>query len=176
MTFLLKIAGKIDAVSEVAGRLVSWLTLILVAVVFGDVVMRYLFNSSFVFIQELEWHLFGVIFLMGASYTLLKDGHVRVDIFYQKMGPRFRDWVNLLGTIFFLLPGCAMIIITSSGFVQSSWSVLECSPDPGGIPCRFLLKSAIPAGFFLLALQGVSLGIKSAAGIMGKEIGGEGKD
>ena len=170
MKFILKISAIIDAISEFTGRAVSFLTLLLVIVVFLDVVMRYLFSSSFVFTQELEWHIFGSIFLLGASFTLLKDGHVRVDIFYQRMSPRTRAWINLLGTVFFLLPGCSMIIATSMGFIQSSWSVMECSPDPGGIPCRFLIKSTIPVGFFLLALQGVSMGIKSFFTIFGKEV------
>ncbi len=171
MEFIIKIAEKIDRLNERVGRAISWLTGIVVLVVFVDVVMRYVFNSGFVFVQELEWHLFGAIFLMGAGYTLLKDGHVRVDIIYQKLNPKAQAWISLLGTIFFLIPGCAMIIATSLGFVYNSWSVLECSPNPGGMPYRFILKSAIPAGFALLALQGLSIGIKSFFVAVGKDIG-----
>jgi len=138
-------------------------------VVFVDVVMRYAFNTSFVFTQELEWHLFAFIFLMGAGYTLLKDGHVRVDIFYQSMSAKSQAWINLLGVLFFLVPGCIMIIATSLSFVGNSWSVMEGSPDPGGIPYRFLLKACIPAGFILVLLQGFSLGIKSLLVIVGEE-------
>lgn len=140
-----------------------------VVVVFVDVVMRYAFNTSFVFTQELEWHLFAFIFLMGAGYTLLKDGHVRVDIFYQSMSAKSQAWINLLGVLFFLVPGCVMIIATSLSFVSNSWSVMEGSPDPGGIPYRFLLKACIPAGFILVLLQGISLGIKSLLVIVGAE-------
>ena len=140
-----------------------------VVVVFVDVVMRYVFNTSFVFTQELEWHLFAFIFLMGAGYTLLKDGHVRVDIFYQSMSPKSQAWINLLGVLFFLVPGCIMIIATSLSFVSNSWSVMEGSPDPGGIPYRFLLKACIPAGFILVLLQGFSLGIKSLLVIVGED-------
>lgn len=140
-----------------------------VVVVFVDVVMRYAFNTSFVFTQELEWHLFAFIFLMGAGYTLLKDGHVRVDIFYQSMSAKSQAWINLLGVLFFLIPGCVMIIATSLSFVASSWAVMEGSPDPGGIPYRFVLKACIPAGFILVLLQGISLGIKSLLTIVGKE-------
>ena len=140
-----------------------------VVVVFVDVVMRYAFNTSFVFTQELEWHLFAFIFLMGAGYTLLKDGHVRVDIFYQSMSAKSQAWINLLGVLFFLVPGCIMIIATSLSFVSNSWSVMEGSPDPGGIPYRFLLKACIPAGFILVLLQGFSLGIKSLLVIVGED-------
>lgn len=150
------------------GRAVAWATGLVVVVVFADVVMRYAFNTSFVFTQELEWHLFAFIFLMGAGYTLLRDGHVRVDIFYQRMSARSQAWINLLGVLFFLIPGCVMIIATSLSFVANSWTVMEGSPDPGGIPYRFALKACIPAGFALVLLQGISLGIKSLLTIVGK--------
>ena len=148
----------------------AWSTALVVLVVFVDVVMRYAFNTSFVFTQELEWHLFGFIFLMGAGYTLLYDGHVRVDIFYQRLSPRAQAWVNFLGVLFFLIPGCVMVIATSWNFVASSYAVLEGSPDPGGIPYRFLLKACVPVGFILLLLQGISLGIKSLLTILGEEV------
>ena len=90
-----KLSHWIDALNAWVGRVVAWATA-LVVVVFVDVVMRYAFNISFVFTQELEWHLFAFIFLMGAGYTLLKDGHVRVDIFYQNMSPKAQAWINLL--------------------------------------------------------------------------------
>jgi len=165
----------IDTLNTWVGRGVAWITFIVVLVVFADVVMRYAFNTSFVFTQELEWHLFAFIFLMGAGYTLLQDGHVRVDIIYQRLGPKAQAWINLIGVLFFLIPGCYMIIITSVSFVYNSWAVLEGSPDPGGIPYRFILKSAIPAGFVLILLQGISMGIKSVFTIMGKDMEKEGR-
>lgn len=159
----------IDSFNSWVGRGVSWATFLVVLVVFTDVVMRYAFKTSYVFIQEMEWHLFSFIFLMGAGYTLLKDGHVRVDIIYQRLGAKPRAWINLIGVIFFLIPGCYLIIATSDKFVYNAWSVLEGSPDPGGIPYRYLVKACIPAGFVLLLLQGISLGIRSFLTIIGKE-------
>ncbi|MDX1708647.1 MAG: TRAP transporter small permease subunit, partial [Desulfobacterales bacterium] len=105
MRTLQKISAKIDALNQWVGRGVAWVTLGLVLVVFVDVVMRYLFKTSFVFTQELEWHLFGFIFLIGAGYTLLHDGHVRVDIIYQRVGFKTRAWINLCGVLLFLIPG-----------------------------------------------------------------------
>jgi TRAP-type mannitol/chloroaromatic compound transport system permease small subunit len=169
MSALQTIARWIDTFNEWVGRGVAWVSLALVLVVFVDVVMRYLFKTSFVFTQELEWHLFAFIFLMGAGYTLLKDGHVRVDIFYQRLGYKARAWVNLIGVIFFLIPGCTMIILTSLVFVENSWSILEGSPDPGGIPFRFIIKGCITVGFLFLLLQGISLGIHSLMQILGIE-------
>ena len=169
MNVLKKISDYIDTMNIWIGRGVSWVTFLVVLVVFVDVVMRYAFQTSFVFTKELEWHLFAFIFLMGAGYTLLKDGHVRVDIIYQRMSPKAQAWINFLGVLFFLLPGCYMIIITSIPFVQSSFDVLENSPDPGGIPYRFIIKSCIPIGFIFVTLQGISLGIKSLLTIFGYE-------
>lgn len=169
MEALRRLASGIDKINEYVGRFVSWVTALLVAVVFVDVVMRYLFNTSFVFTQELEWHLFGFIFLIGAGYTLLHDGHVRVDIIYQRLSPKAQAWINLVGTVLFLFPGCYLIIYTSLNFVENSFAVLEGSPDPGGIPLRFLLKGSIPVGFALLWLQGASLLIKSLFTILGRD-------
>ena len=169
MNALKTLCRWIDTVNEWIGEGVAWVTLGLVAVVFVDVVMRYLFNTSYVFTQELEWHLFGVIFLMGAGYTLLHDGHVRVDIIYQRLGPIGQAWTNLIGVIFFALPGCIMVVITSWKFTHNAWLVMEGSPDPGGIPLRFLIKGTITLGFLLLGLQGLSMGIHSLLQILGIE-------
>lgn len=161
MKVLKAICGRIDTVNEWIGRGTSWVALGLVLVVFIDVVMRYLFNTSYVFAQELEWHLFAFIFLIGAGYTLLYDGHVRVDILYQRYGPRGKAWINLFGVLLFLIPGCLMIISTSWNFAFKAWLIGEGSPDPGGIPYRFLVKGLIPVGFSFLLLQGISLGLRS---------------
>lgn len=161
--FLIPFARRIDALNDYVGRTVSWLTAFMVAVTFADVTMRYVFNTSFVFTQELQWHLFAIIFLMAAGYTHLKGGHVRVDIFYARLSPRRRAWVDLLFAFLFLFPTCWLVIKTSLPFVSRSFAVLEGSPNPGGLPVRFLLKAAIPVGFFLIGLQGLSETIKNAA-------------
>ncbi len=169
MKFLLKIAKGIDVLNEWVGRGVAWVTLGLVLVIFVDVVMRYMFRTSFVFTQELEWHLFAFIFLIGAGYTLLHDGHVRVDVLYQRLGTKGKAWINLVGVLLFLFPGCIMIIVTSFKFVYTSWAIMEGSPDPGGVPFRFIVKGTLPVGFCLLLLQGTSLGIHSLLQILGIE-------
>jgi TRAP-type mannitol/chloroaromatic compound transport system permease small subunit len=167
MRTLASICSWIDALNDRVGRAVSWATLLLVAVTFTDVVMRYFFNKSYVFTQELEWHIFAFIFLMGAGYTLKIDGHVRVEVFYGRMGPKGRAWINLIGVLFFLIPSCAIFIKTSIPFVVKSFRIMESSPDPGGIPFRFLLKGCIPAGYALMLLQGLSLGINSLLELAG---------
>jgi len=169
MKLVLRVSAWIDALNEWIGRGTAWVSLALVAVVFIDVVMRYALNRSFVFAQELEWHIFAFIFLIGAGYTLLHDGHVRVDIFYQRFGFKGRAWINLLGVLIFLIPGCLMVILTSWHFVVRAFAVGEGSPDPGGIPYRFIVKGLIPVGFSLLLLQGISMGIHSLMQILNIE-------
>ncbi len=161
MNLLESIADAIDALNEAVGKLATWAAFLLVWVVFTDVVMRYFFNTTFVFVQELEWHLFAFIFLIGAGYTLRHDQHVRVDIFYQRLRPRSQAWVNLIGTCVFLFPGCFLILKTSIPWAVSAYQIGEISPDPGGIPMRFIVKSFLPIGFSFLTLQGVSLACRS---------------
>ncbi|WP_419657406.1 DctQ13: C4-TRAP dicarbooxylate transporter [Desulfosarcina variabilis str. Montpellier] len=167
------ITGIIDRSNELVGRVVSWVSLLLVLVVFVDVVMRYAFKISFVFTQELEWHLFAFIFLIGAGYTLLHDGHVRVDIIYQRLGTKGKAWINLIGVIFFLIPGCLLVISTSWKFVGNSFSIMEGSPDPGGIPYRFIVKGTMTVGYILLLLQGISMGLHALLQVLGLETADE---
>ena len=162
--FFIKTARYIDCFSEWSGRLIAWLVLILVLLISYDVTMRYAFQSGSTALQELEWHIFALIFLLGAAYTLKHDGHVRVDVLYQArwMSDKGRAWINILGVIFFLLPFCALIIYSSWPFVMNAYEIGEGSPDPGGLPHRYLLKAAIPLGFALVALQGVAMIIHNA--------------
>lgn len=115
---------------------------------------------------EGQWYAFTLIFMLGAGYTLLHDGHVRVDVFYTNWSPRKRAMVNLLGTIVFLIPFGVLASIASWGAIVNSWSVLEMSPDPGGLP-RYPLKSMILVSFGLLLLQGISEIIKNWAILTG---------
>jgi len=158
----LSLARWIDGLNDRVGRTIAWLTAVMVVVTTADVAMRYVFNTSFVFVQDLEWHFFAVIFLCAAGFTHLKDGHVRVDIFYARLSPDKQAFVNFAFALLFLFPTCFLLIKTSIPFVERSWAVLEGSPDPGGLPARYLLKAAIPVGFFLLGLQGLSETIKNA--------------
>ncbi len=163
------LAGAIEALSEWSGRLIAWLVLAMTLIIVYDVGMRYLFQSGSILLQELQWHLFALIFLLGAAYTLKHDGHVRVDLFYRSryLSERARALVDLLGSALLLIPFCALIISGSIPFVESAYRFGESSPDPGGLPHRFLLKAAIPLGFALLMLQGVALMIRSAQTLFG---------
>ncbi|MDH5631442.1 MAG: TRAP transporter small permease subunit [Gammaproteobacteria bacterium] len=144
--------GKIN---DAVGRVMAWLVLVLTVIVFYDVCMRFLFRAGSPALQELEWHLFALIFLLGAAATYKVQGHVRVEVLYQNLSPRTQTIINTLGDMFILLPVCVVIIKTSIPFVEAAWSYDESSPDPGGLSYRWLIKAAIPAGFFLLAFQAI---------------------
>lgn len=161
MRLLYLLSEKLDLINETTGKAVAWLTSALVALFCMDVALRYIVNISYAGVFEMEWHLFAIIFLLGAGYTLRHDKHVRVDVFYSRFNKKQQAWVNLLGVLVFLLPLCFVIIKTSLLFVYNSWIIQESSPDPGGLPARYIIKSAIPIGFLLLFLQGISLAIKS---------------
>ena len=167
MHFLRAYVCLADRLNERIGVAVSWLTTVLVAVVCYDVFTRYLLKSSLVAVQELQWHLFSVIFLVGAAYTLKHGKHVRVDVFYNRFPARTRAWVDFIGSLVFLLPFCLVAIWCSHTFVFNAFIIGEGSPDPGGLPARFILKAAIPVGFLLLALQGLALASGSLLRIAG---------
>lgn len=152
-----RLIERLEVISEVSGRASAWLAVLLVLLVSYNVGMRYLFHSDqSVAPQELEWHLFALLFLLAAAYTFKHDEHVRVDILYQRLGVRGRAWVDFLGGLLVLLPFCLLIIISAWPFVMNAYAMGEGSPDPGGLPYRYLLKAAIPAGFMLLALQAIA--------------------
>ncbi len=117
-------------------------------------------GSSNTFI-ELQWYFFSLIFLMGAAHALKAGAHVRVDIFYNRLSRRAKAWINILGTLIFLLPFCALMIGTSWPAVTDSWARLEGSPDPGGLP-RYPLLTVIPFAFILLMIQGMAFAAREA--------------
>ena len=168
---LLKLAARIDVFTEFTGKCASWLVVVLVLIVGYDVFMRYVFEAGSISIQELEWHLFSVIFLLGASYTLKHDDHVRLDVFYRSrfLNDRWRALIDVFGSLVILLPFCLLIIVSSWPFVEQAFIHNEASPDPGGLPARGVIKAAIPVGFSLLLLQGVAEAIKKLAAALKRE-------
>ena len=123
--------------------------------------MRYLFSSTKSWVLELEWHMFALIFLLGAAYALREDQHVRVDLFYARMSKRGKAWVNLLGTLCFLLPWCIIVIQVTYYYAENSFMIGETSPEPGGLPARYIIKFAVTLGFILLMLQGLAQMIRA---------------
>ncbi len=156
----------IDGCNRAIGRLVSWLTA-LMAVTLGSIVLLARFDTGFVWLQELVIYLHAMAFMTAAAYTLLNDGHVRIDLLYSRMSVRGQALVNALGVLFLLLPSCAVILHYSASYVLGSWQIMEGSPEAGGIPASFLLKSFIWVYAILMSLQGISLLIRNIGVIFG---------
>ncbi|MBK6971556.1 MAG: TRAP transporter small permease subunit [Sterolibacteriaceae bacterium] len=167
MNLLLRLSRAIDALNRRVGRGVLWLVLVAVLISAINAVTRKLFNLSSNAFLELQWYLFSAIFLLGAGYTLLHNEHVRIDVISARLSPRTRAAIDIVGTLFFLLP-MALIILKLSWplFVDAFWSG-EVSSNAGGLT-RWPVKLLIPAGFALLALQGISELIKRAAFLAGR--------
>jgi TRAP-type mannitol/chloroaromatic compound transport system permease small subunit len=163
MNYCQSLINGIDKLNEFVGRFASWLILCLIILIGYDVMMRYVFHQGSIALQELEWHLFALIFLLGAAYTLKHDGHVRVDILYQSrfMTPSKQALINILGSVMFLMPFCLLVLMTGWSFVENAFYYNESSPDPGGLPYRFILKGSILVAFSLLLLQGISEFLKN---------------
>ena len=187
----LRLASAVDRFNERIGRVIYWLTLVMVGVGSYNAIMRYLsgfvqidpetasgFDKVLIFIGEialrlssntfieLQWYLFSLVFLLGAAYTLKHNAHVRVDVLYTRLSARGKAWINLLGAVLFLIPFCVLMLWTSWPVVEDSWARLEGSPDPGGLP-RYPLLTAIPLAFILLIVQGGALLIRNIATLRG---------
>ena len=163
------LARAIDTANEHIGRVAAWLALGMVLLQFVVVVMRYIFGVGFIAMQEGVIYLHATLFLVGAGYTLLHGGHVRVDILYRSARPRRRALVDLMGVIFFLLPVCAIIGWASWPYLEQSWSVYEGSKETSGIHAVYALKSMILVFVVLIALQGVSLALRAALTLAGRD-------
>ncbi len=141
-----------------------WLVGVMVLVGAANAVLRYAGRwtgahfSSNAWV-ELQWYLFSVVFLVGASYALRHDAHVRVDVFYGRLSPRGRAWIDLAGTVLFLVPFCVFMLAASWPSVAASWRVREGSPDPGGL-ARWPIKAVVLLAFALLLLQGIAEAVK----------------
>lgn len=152
---------KLEQTSELSGRFLAWLTLFIVIVTFIVVVLRYVFDIGSIAMQESISYMHAFVFMLGAAYTLKHEGHVRVDIFYRKMNPIKKAWVDFLGTILLLFPVCLFILFSSWDYVSTSWSQLEESGEAGGLAYVYILKTALIIMPILLILQGVALSLKS---------------
>ena len=164
MRTLQHLAGLVDRLNDRIGAAIQWLALLMVLVGAFNAGARYttrytgLALSSNAYL-DLQWYFFTLIFLLGAAYGLNHDYHVRVDVLYEKMSARTRAWVDLIGTVLFLIPFSALMLWVSWRPVWNSWSIREASPDPGGLP-RYPIKAVILVAFLLLLLQGLSHSLK----------------
>jgi len=171
MQKLLKISGLIDALNERMGQFISWLVLAMVLLGVYNAVTRKLSQTIGVDLSsntyiEAQWYMFSLVFLWGGAFALKHRAHVRVDILYARVTDRTKAWIEIGGTVFFLMPLAILLVYVSTPYVTESWKIWEQSPDPGGIP-RYIIKTAIPIAFALVFIQGVSEIIKQVAFLKG---------
>jgi TRAP-type mannitol/chloroaromatic compound transport system permease small subunit len=157
----LAVADRIDRITAAIGRAAAWCALIMVAVQFAVVVLRYVFGIGSVWLQESLFYAHGALILLAAAWTLAAGGHVRVDIFYAGATPRRKAMIDLAGALLLLLPFMLVLLIVTTPYVARAWVVLERSRESGGLPLVFLLKTLIPTFAVLMALQGVAQAIRA---------------
>jgi TRAP-type mannitol/chloroaromatic compound transport system permease small subunit len=143
---------RIDECVQTLGKWLSWIWLILLAIIVFNVVLRYAFSEGRIELEEIQWHLYSIGFLLGLSYAYQADAHIRVDVLHERLSPELQAWIELYGILLFLLPFVALILIYGIPFVWSSYQLAEVSPSPGGLPLRWLIKAFMPLGFALLLL------------------------
>lgn len=158
---LLKLEKIFDKFANVIGGFTAIVMVLMIMNVSYDVIMRYFFKSGSIAMQEMEWHLFSVIILLGISYTLKEDGHVRVDLIYDRLSNQKKAMINMLGAVFFILPIALLIGVESIPYVVESFNSAEQSGDPGGLTNRWIVKSLIPLSFFLLIITAIGFFIKN---------------
>jgi TRAP-type mannitol/chloroaromatic compound transport system permease small subunit len=169
MRFLLNFSAGIDVLNEKIGVVCNWLVLLACLVSGGNAMFRYAYDQSSNAWLEVQWYMFAVIVMFGAAYTLKRNEHVRVDLFYMTLTHRGQLWIDILGTVFFLLPTCAILAWLSWPFFMQSFAVYEHSSNAGGL-LRWPIKLVLPLGFALLALQGISELIKRVAFLNGMSV------
>jgi len=159
--FLVALMRFIDGLNQTIGKTVAWLAVIMVITQFSVVVLRYVFGFGSIMMQESVVYMHSFLFMIGAGYTLLHNGHVRVDVFYREASIHKKAVIDIFGVVFLLLPVCVLIADSSWKYVYQSWSIMEGSVETSGIQALFILKSVILVFCFLLALQGIGLALRS---------------
>lgn len=158
---LLKVEQIFDRYSDITGWIAAALMLLMLVNVFYDAIMRYFFRTGSIAMQEMEWHIFAVVFLLGISYALKEEGHVRVDVLYDGFNPKFKAIINIVGTFIFLIPLAILIINGSIWFVHEAYVSGEISGDPGGLTRRYLIKAVIPVAFVSLIISAIGFVIRN---------------
>ena len=158
---LLKLERGFNKFADFIGTITAITMVLMILNVFYDVIMRYFFKSGSIAMQEMEWHLFSIIILLGISYTLKEDGHVRVDLIYDRLSEKRKAMINMVGVITFILPIALLVGISSIDNAYESFLSMEQSGDPGGLTNRWIVKALIPLSFLLLLITSVGYFIKN---------------
>ena len=161
------LSDKIESVVRGIGKVSAWLWFALLVVIIVQVVLRYVFNQGSVMLEEIQWHLFGIGFMLGLSYALVEDRHVRVDVVAERLRPKARAWIEIVGLCVFLLPFSLTLVVEGIPYAVTSYTMNEISSAPDGLPYRWIPKSFIPIAMFILALAAFARLLRAVALVRG---------
>jgi TRAP-type mannitol/chloroaromatic compound transport system permease small subunit len=160
-------SDRLEAIVDVVGKACSWLWVVLIVLIVVNVALRYLVGTNYIAMEELQWHLYAVGFLMALSFAILADGHVRVDVLAERLSLRTRAWIEFLGIVLLILPFVYVVVSYAIPFVQRSWQINEVSAAPGGLTHRWIIKSFIITGFVFIGIAAVARLMRVTAVLFG---------
>lgn len=160
-------SDRLEAVVNLVGQACSWLWVVLIVLIVVNVALRYVVGTNYIAMEELQWHLYAVGFLMALSFAMLVDGHVRVDVLAERLRPRARAWIELLGIVVLILPFVVVVISYAIPFVERAWQIGEVSAAPGGLPYRWFIKSFIIVGFSFIGIAAIARLMRVTAFLFG---------
>ena len=161
------ISRLLDSIVKTIGDWVSWLWVLLVAVIVLNVTLRYVFGRGYIAFEEAQWHIYAVGWLVGLSYCVQDDTHIRIDILHERFGSKTKAWVDFLGILLFMIPYTAIVLIYSPQFIHYSFTTGEVSDAPGGLPLRWVIKSVMFLAFVLVLLAAIARLHRAWTGIRG---------
>ena len=167
MRALVRLADILDAIVTWAGRIGAWASILLIGIIIFDVVTRRFFVLGSTKLQEAEWHIHAILFLLCIGMTYIKDTHVRIDLVRENLSLRTQRWIELIGCLVFLIPYCAIVLYFSLDFVDRSWSINESSDSATGLPYRWAIKAFLPIGFLLMLLAGITVALRKFIELFG---------
>ena len=163
-----KISRVVDGFIQAVGNYVCWLNVVLILVILVQVTLRYGFGQGQIILEEAQWHLYAIVVMFGISYGVVTDAHIRMDLVYNSRSPKTKEWIDVFGQLFFVLPLSVILLLKGVELVESAWRVNEGSPSPGGLPWRWAIKAVLPASMFLYMIASCSRVIRSFSIIFAK--------
>ncbi len=157
----------LETIVELVGKACSWLWVVLIVLIVTNVALRYVIGANYIAMEEMQWHLYAVGYLMALSFAMLHDGHVRVDVVAEQLQPRTRGWIELCGILFLILPFVYVVVAYAIPFVERSWQINEVSAAPGGLTHRWIIKSFIITGFLFIGIAALARLLRVTAFLFG---------
>ena len=167
--YFLRLSNFIDAFILWFGHTLSWLNVVLVLVILTQVVLRYVFGMGQIFLEEAQWHLYAILVMFGIAYGVVDNAHIRMDLIYSTRSAKTKEWIELFGQVFFVMPFALILFLKGVDLVESAWRVNEGSPSPGGLPWRWAIKAVLPVAMLMYLLASISRFIRSIMHIFSRK-------